>query len=54
MMSKALIAGVLQVCPNISAIDAGSCWDPLFVGPSRTEQLPMELLKHEYRDWLEG
>ena len=53
-ISKVLIAELLQACPDISCIDAGSCWDPLFVGPSRTEQLPMDLLKHEYRDWLEG
>ena len=53
-VSKVLIANLLQRTQEISCIDAGSCWDPLVVGPTRTEQLPKWLLEHEYREWMEG
>lgn len=54
MYSKVLIAELLAACPDISCIDAGSAFDPLFVGRTRTEQLPMDLLLMEYRELLEG
>jgi hypothetical protein len=51
--AKSWIAELLGFAPNISCIDAGSAFDPLFVGQTRSDQLPMDLLVWEYRDWLE-
>lgn len=53
MTSKVLIAELLKGQPNLTCIDAGSAFDPLFVeGGTRTEQLPRELLKREYAEWF--
>jgi len=53
MISKALTASLLMRSPNISCIDAGSAFDPLFIGNTRTKQLPMDFLRLEYREWLD-
>jgi len=53
MMAKVFIAELLCAEPNTSCIDCGSALDPIFVGQTRTEQLPMDLLLLEYKDWLE-
>ncbi len=50
--AKCLIAELLAACPDVSCLDGGSCWDPLFVGQTRSEQLPTDLLQMEYREWL--
>lgn len=36
----------------VTVIDAGSAFDPLFFGPTRTHQLPMEMLRKMYADYL--
>jgi len=54
MTAKPLIASLLEFRPEMSCIDAGSAWDPLFVEqPTRTEQLSKEVLEQEYREWME-
>jgi hypothetical protein len=54
MPSKAWIAELLQACPDISCLDAGSAFDPLCLeANTRTEQLPHGLVVNEYLDWLE-
>ena len=54
MMSKVLIADVLRRFRDVTCIDAGSTWDPLFVpGGTRTVQAPQETLQALYADWLE-
>jgi hypothetical protein len=53
MPGKAWMAELLAFQPDISCIDAGSAFDPLVVGQTRTEQLPQDLLLWEYREWLE-
>jgi hypothetical protein len=52
MPAKVWIAHLLEREENISCIDAGSAWDPLVVGQTRTEQLPKWLLEHEYAEWM--
>lgn len=52
-VSKVLIANLLERQPNMSCIDAGSAFDPLFLDqPSRTMQLPKWLLEREYAEWM--
>jgi glycosyltransferase involved in cell wall biosynthesis len=48
MMSKILIAELLKVRSDITCIDAGSAFDPLFVGETRTVQAPREVLERLY------
>ena len=48
MPAKVWIADLLDGHYDISCIDAGSAFDPMFVGQTRTEQLPMDLLQREY------
>ncbi len=53
MTAKPLIAEVMQRLPDVTCIDAGSAFDPLCVeGGTRTEQLSMDVLNREYREWL--
>lgn len=42
MPAKYLIAKTLKQNPNITCIDAGSAFDPIFVGQTRTEQCKQE------------
>lgn len=53
MAAKCWIRDMLEWEPTATCIDAGSSFDPLFVGQTRTEQLPMDLLLEHYADWLE-
>ena len=48
MPAKGLIADLLKVNPNITCIDAGSSFDPLFIGETRTEQVDKETLRRLY------
>jgi tetratricopeptide (TPR) repeat protein len=51
--SKIWAAELLMVCSDVSVIDAGSAFDPIFLGQrTRTEQLSADLLLWEYRDFL--
>ena len=52
LASKAWIAEVLKMCPNVTCIDSGSAFDPIFVGGTRTNQLPQAYLKEFYKDLL--
>jgi hypothetical protein len=53
MMAKVLAANLLERSQEISVLDAGSAWDPLFVdGGTRTMQLPKWLLEREYAEWM--
>ncbi len=50
--AKCLIAELLTVCPDITAIDSGSAFDNLCGFITRTEMLPADLLQMEYKEWL--
>ena len=53
MTAKPWIMDVLKRESTASCIDAGSAWDPVFLGSStRTEQLPMDFLLEHYAEWL--
>jgi hypothetical protein len=53
MVGKVWMAHLLERSAEISCIDAGSAWDPLFVpGGTRTMQLRQELLQREYAEWM--
>lgn len=52
MPAKVWIANLLMANRQISCIDAGSAFDPILVGKTRTEQLGMDLLQREYGEWL--
>ena len=48
MPAKYLIAELLKRNPYITCIDAGSSFDPIFVGQTRTEQADQETLRRLY------
>jgi len=48
MPAKVLIAATLRANQNVTCIDAGSSFDPIFVGKTRTEQAEMDDLKKLY------
>jgi glycosyltransferase involved in cell wall biosynthesis len=48
MPAKWLIATLVGENPNITCIDAGSSFDPIFVGQTRTEQADSETLRRLY------
>ena len=48
MPAKVLIAATIKQNPNITCIDAGSSFDPIFIGETRTEQVDKETLKRLY------
>jgi len=48
MPAKILIADLIRTNPNITCIDAGSSFDPIFVGQTRTEQADQETLRRLY------
>lgn len=52
LTSKVLIAKALESCPDITCIDAGSSFDPLFIGQTRTYQVQREQLQALYADLL--
>lgn len=54
MSSKVWIAKLLKKNKNITCIDFGSAFDPIFSGINRTKQLDMGTLRHFYRGLLEG
>ena len=48
MTSKILVSQMLQLRQDITCIDAGSAFDPLFVGETRTFQAPKAVLEKLY------
>ena len=48
MPAKVVIAELMRKNPNITCLDAGSSFDPIFVGQTRTEQMDQETLKKLY------
>ena len=48
MISKIIIAELLKVRPDITCIDAGSAFDPIFVGQTRTFQAKKDELDRLY------
>ena len=52
MPAKSWIAYLLNACPQISCFDAGSAFDPIFVGNTRTGQFPREQAWNLYADVL--
>lgn len=53
LISKVLMHKALQMNKNITCIDAGSAFDPIFVGITRTNQVSQEELKEFYKELLE-
>ena len=53
MLSKVLISDALKVNSNITCIDTGSSFDPIFLGNTRTMQAPQVELRKLYADILE-
>lgn len=51
MMSKSLIAHLLDFVPNITCLDAGSAFDP-YIGQTRTFQISKEEFDELYKDYL--
>jgi len=52
MASKVWMAELLKQNPNLTLIDCGSAFDPIFVGQTRTNQQPQEKLKQFYAEIL--
>ena len=57
MPAKVEIAGLIKRNKNITCIDAGSSFDPVFIGKTRTEQADKEMLRRLYlpeppKEWL--
>jgi hypothetical protein len=52
MPAKVWIAKLIRSNPNITCIDIGSGFDPIFVGYTRTRQASMESLKRVYKPLL--
>lgn len=52
LASKVWIAKILKARPDVTCIDAGSAFDPIFVGWTRTNQLPQAYLKEFYKPLL--
>lgn len=48
MPAKVLIADLVRKNQNITCIDAGSSFDPIFIGETRTEQADKETLRRLY------
>ena len=48
MPAKVLIADAIDQNSNITCIDAGSSFDPIFIGETRTEQADQETLRRLY------
>ncbi len=48
MPAKVVIAYLKKLNPNITCIDAGSSFDPIFIGQTRTEQADQETLRRLY------
>jgi hypothetical protein len=51
MPAKVWIADLLKERPSLTCLDAGSAFDPLFVGNTRTGQMPMNEARALYSDW---
>ncbi len=49
---KFIAAQVVPSCPFVTVIDIGSALDPMFVGPTRSGQMPMTVLHWFYKDLL--
>ena len=54
MASKVWIAQLLKKNPNITCIDFGSAFDPIFWGKNRTRQLDIKTLRDYYWGLIEG
>jgi len=52
MPSKIWISKLLKINPNITCIDCGSAFDPIFVGQTRTNQALQSELKDFYKDLI--
>ena len=52
MPAKCWIADVLKKYPQATCIDAGSSFDPIFVGETRDGQLPQNEVRDLYSEWL--
>jgi len=52
MPAKVFIHDLLVKYPNLTCLDAGSAFDPLIVGPTRTVQASKEVLEALYADVL--
>lgn len=48
MPAKVLIASLIKQNPNVTCVDAGSSFDPIFIGNTRTEQATQEDLQNLY------
>jgi glycosyltransferase involved in cell wall biosynthesis len=54
MPAKGLIADCIKLNPNITCLDLGSAFDPLFVGQTRTNQVETRVLKEFYSEWIDS
>lgn len=52
LISKVLMAKVLDMNHNITCIDTGSAFDPIFIGQTRTNQISMQELRDFYKSLL--
>lgn len=52
MAAKTWIAEVLNFNPNVTCIDAGSAFDPIFVGYTRTNQISPTYIREFYKPLL--
>lgn len=52
LAAKVWIGEVVKKNPNVTCIDTGSAFDPIFVGGTRTNQLSQSYLKEFYKDLL--
>lgn len=52
LMSKVLMHSILLKKPNVICLDLGSAFDNLFIGQTRTEQVPQEEMKAYYKELL--
>src|SRR5271157_3428317 len=52
LLAKVLISNVLKKCPDVTCLDTGSSFDPIFVGETRVPQASREDLAKLYFDML--
>jgi mannosyltransferase OCH1-like enzyme/glycosyltransferase involved in cell wall biosynthesis len=53
-LAKVLAARIMRDNPSVTCIDTGSSFDPLFLGSTRTNQVPQAELQGLYADLLRG
>jgi glycosyltransferase involved in cell wall biosynthesis/tetratricopeptide (TPR) repeat protein/precorrin-6B methylase 2 len=54
LAGKVWIGKLLNNNNDITCIDAGSSFDPIFIGQTRTNQVPTDFLRNFYQDLLNG